>query len=74
MSENGGANKDAGRETSGESPALFWGKAACGLGIILAVVGIVAAFFGTGASVVPGAVGYVWVSWDISSASTGSAP
>ena len=54
MGENEGAGKGP---DNMESPALFWGKAACGLGIILAVAGIVAAFFGTGASVLPGAVG-----------------
>ena len=54
MSENDGAGKGS---DNMESPALFWGKAACGLGIILAVIGIVAAFLGTGASVVPGALG-----------------
>ncbi|MGB3632414.1 MAG: hypothetical protein WA982_00085 [Rubrobacteraceae bacterium] len=54
MGENGEAGKDVG---NAESPALFWGRAASGLGIVLAVVGVVAALFGTGASVVPGAVG-----------------
>lgn len=57
MSDNGGSGKGAGRETSAESPGLFWGRAACGVGVILAVVGIVAALFGTGASILPGAVG-----------------
>ena len=50
-------NSKSGGSPGGESPGLFWGRAACGVGIILAGLGIVAAFFGTGASVVPGALG-----------------
>jgi hypothetical protein len=57
LSENDRAGKESGQETLDESPRLFWGRAACGLGVILAVLGIVAAFFGTGASILPGAVG-----------------
>ncbi len=57
MSEKDRADKDSGQENSVESPRLFWGRAACGLGVILAVMGIVAAFFGTGASILPSALG-----------------
>lgn len=54
MSENGepGENVDNGEETS-----KFWAQLVCGVGLLLAVGGIVAAFLGSGASVAPGAVG-----------------
>lgn len=54
MSDRGESNKVAGNDGQ---PGLFWGRAACGLGVVLAAAGIAAAFSGTGASVVPGAVG-----------------
>lgn len=57
MSENDRTGKDAGQDASAEVSRLFWGRAACGLGVVLAVVGIVAALFGSGASILPGAVG-----------------
>lgn len=61
MSENDktgkGTGKDAGQENSAEVSRLFWGRAACWLGVILAVAGVAASFFGSGASILPGAVG-----------------
>ena len=57
MSERNRSGKDGRQETPIEDPKLFWGRAACWLGIILGVVGMVVAFFGTGASILPGATG-----------------
>lgn len=48
MSENTGNGEETGR---------LWGRVACGLGLLMAAGGIVAALLGSGASVAPGAVG-----------------
>lgn len=45
------------QDTRAERARLKWGKGVCVVGIFLAVLGVVAVFFGTGASVVPGALG-----------------
>ncbi|HZY66098.1 MAG TPA: hypothetical protein VFE21_09490 [Rubrobacteraceae bacterium] len=54
MSGNTSPNKNGDRSADAR---LFWGRAACGVGVILAAAGIVAALSGTGASILPGAVG-----------------
>jgi hypothetical protein len=54
LSEDKEPGKDAG--TGGET-GEFWGRLTCGIGLLLAGGGIVAALLGSGASVAPGAVG-----------------
>ncbi len=57
MGEKDRSGRDRGQETPVEDPKIFWGRAACGLGVILGVVGVAASFFASGASILPGAVG-----------------
>lgn len=54
MSGSTSPNKNGDRSVDAR---LFWGRAACGVGVILAAAGIVAALSGTGASILPDAVG-----------------
>lgn len=57
MSENEKSTENNPQEKLDESPKSFWGRVACWFGVVLGVIGLVTAFFGTGASVFPGAVG-----------------
>lgn len=54
MSENSETGKNA---SNGGDAKLFWGRAVCGLAMVLAGVGVIATLFGMGAGVVPGTVG-----------------